>query len=451
MGRPSSILCIEPKTPNLNEYSAFIGYFPLLGPVGMATQLKQNGYNVSVVDENITPILKSDYRRNNVIIITILTTTAPRAYEIAIAYRKENPQGRVLIGGPHATFMPEEALRFADNVGRFEGEKIIEGMVLGDYKRGTVVDGSPVQNLEDIPFPDLSLIRGYKKKLAPVWGTRGCPHDCDFCSVTGIYGRKQRRLPIENVVEQFRRGRDAKNLFAYDDNIAANRKWMKGLLERLIEEKFDTYWINQVRSEVGKDDELLELLQKAYCSTVCVGYESEDPGKLKEYGKGKSLSARESVEGFHKHKIAVQGMFIFDELTDYLSLPVDYLQISILTPIPGSELFERVRKNNLFIDGMNPLENPKWWRYFDGGHVVYHDPLNRGKQESLEKLIEIQKRVVEILTDFYSFGNIFKKKKLKGGIDWKRAPFWLIAQKARRQKRGYVDFLKKLKNKGNQT
>jgi hypothetical protein len=456
MKKPS-VLFVEPRTPHLNEYSTFKRDLPLFGPVGLATQLKQKGHDVTVVNENITPITKSDLRQNGAIVITEITPTAPRGYEIAMAYRRENPNGRVLIGGPHATFIPEEAIRFADNVGRFEGENIIEGMVLGDYKKGEIVDGTPVQNLDDVPIPDLSLIRGYKKRLAPVAVSRGCPHNCDFCSVTGMYGRKPRQVSVENAVEQFRRNQDARSIFVYDDNFTAKRSWVIDVLEQLVEEGFDTNWANQVRSEIGGDDELLGLLSQAHCTAVCIGYESESPEKLKEYGKGRSLSVRESVQGFHKHIIAVHGMFIYDEHTDYLNLPVDYLQVSILTPLPGSDLFGRVRKEGLFIEGMNPLadgDSWRFWKYFDGGHVVYHDPLHRGEKESFEKLVEIQERTMEILRKFYSLPNAFKKRKLKSGtflnhgMDWKRFVFWWVAQQAQRQKRGYVDFLKYLGEKG---
>jgi radical SAM superfamily enzyme YgiQ (UPF0313 family) len=212
----------------------------------------------------------------------------------------------------------------------------------------------------------------------------------------------------------------------------------------LIAKGYDSFWTTQTRSTVGADDGLMAIMAKANCTSVCVGYESDSPEKLKEYGKGKTMSIADSVAGFHRHKIAVQMMMIYDELTDYLSLPGDYLQISILTPIPGSALFDRVRENGLFIDGMNPLEDPRWWAYFDGGHVVHRDPLNKGKPEPLEKLAQIQQGLMDALTGFYSFKNAYSKKRLKGGIDWKRFAFWAIARRARRQKRGFVDLLKRL-------
>ncbi len=142
--RKPSVLFYEPKIPNVNEYSAFVKDFPLVGPIGMATMLRDKGYQVTAINGNISPLLKSDMRQHDVFVLSALTTTAPGAYRASMAYSAVNPIGRVLIGGPHATFMPEEALQFADNVGIGEGENIIEGMVWGDYPRGEVVEGTPV-------------------------------------------------------------------------------------------------------------------------------------------------------------------------------------------------------------------------------------------------------------------------------------------------------------------
>ncbi|MBN2112016.1 cobalamin-dependent protein, partial [Candidatus Woesearchaeota archaeon] len=204
MSRKPSVAFAEPKSPFFNVYTAFSQ--PLLGPVYMATQLSQKGYDAVVFHENIRKLRASDLRRRDVLVISPLTSTAPRGYELAQEYKAVNPKGRVVMGGVHVSAIPYEAAAFdfVDNVGIGEGDLIIEGLVNGDY-REKIVRGKPVEDLDDLPFPDFSLVEGLKLRVTGIETSRGCPHGCPYCYVTPMYGTKVRWKSVPRVIEEIRR------------------------------------------------------------------------------------------------------------------------------------------------------------------------------------------------------------------------------------------------------
>src|SRR3989338_7348229 len=241
---------------------------PLLGPLYLGAILKNKGHEVEIYHEEIyTP----DYSKLEVdlIGISILTSTAKRGYEIAGKFPKE----KVIIGGVHASLMPEEALRFARQVVVGEAEHVIEKVVNGEIK-APIVYGSPVENLDCLPYPDFSLIKGYKTggSPLPISTSRGCPFDCTFCSVTKVFGRKYRFRSAGNVLGELTT-RKANMIFFCDDNFTAFPKRTRSLLELALKNKIRS-WICQVRCDAAEDASLLELMSRAGCNAVCVGFES---------------------------------------------------------------------------------------------------------------------------------------------------------------------------------
>ena len=180
------IVFIEPASSEANVYSKI--RMPLLGPVYLGTILKNSGHEVEIYHEDI---YKPDYARLNadIIGISILTSTAKRGYEIA----RQFPREKVIIGGVHASLMPDEARQFARQVVVGEAEEVIVGIVEGSIK-DEIVQGRAIEDLDKFPFPDFSLIKGYRPsyETMPISTSRGCPFNCTFCSVTEVFGRKYR-------------------------------------------------------------------------------------------------------------------------------------------------------------------------------------------------------------------------------------------------------------------
>jgi anaerobic magnesium-protoporphyrin IX monomethyl ester cyclase len=391
------VTLIEPRTPFINIYSAFIKQLPLLGPIYLGTILKNAGHDVVICNENMKDIDWDRIKDSEVVGISIMTSTAPRGYEISQKVRELNPRARVLLGGSHATFLSEEAAEYADNVVTGEAESVIIDLVEhGSSEK--IIAGKPVENLDELPFPDFSLIDGLEKqKVTPVSTSRGCPFDCTFCSVTAMFGRKYRYRSTDSVIKELSRMKHRK-IFFYDDNFDANKSRTSELLHKMIRHKITPQWIAQTRASVTKDEEFVKLMSKSNCWQLCIGFESLNPDSLKKYNKKQTPDdVKNCIRVLHKYKIRVHGMFISDGYTDiYNKIGVDSLQLCVLVPLIGSKLYTAIKDSGRLITDRFPND----WKLFDGGHVV-HWP------DSLSPA-EMQRQTIKALGAYYSRANVTK-------------------------------------------
>jgi len=428
------ISVVEPKAPFYNFYSAFIKHLPLLGPIYIGTMLKNEGHDVTIYNENIKAIDCSEIRDSDVLAISIMTSTAPRGYEIAKSYRALNPRGRIIIGGVHATFLPEEATQYADHVITGEGELVISDVIKNGGER--IVPGIPVENLDDLPFPDFSLIAGLngRMRITPVSTSRGCPYACTFCSVSPMFGRKYRFRTAESVIQELSRSKH-RHIFFYDDNFGANRARTKKLLTRMIEQKITPGWTTQVRADVAKDEELMELMAKANCRQLCIGFESVNAETLKHYNKKQTPEdVKSCIDVIHKYGIKVHGMFISEGYSDiYNKLGIDSLQLSILIPLIGSKLYNKVKDAGQFIVKKFPAD----WELFDGGHVV-HWPDGMSP-------VEMQWQTIQAMKKFYSRYNATKLL-LRGKVrDFRiRLMGYIVIKRWEAQNKDYIAKLRRV-------
>ena len=390
------IALIEPAASEANVYSKL--HMPLLGPIYLGTILKDRGHEVEIYNEDI---YRPDYSRltADVFGISILTATAKRGYEIA----RKFPKKKVIIGGVHASLLPEEALQFCRQVVVGEAEEVIAEVVEGSIK-DAIVDGRPVQNLDSLPYPDFSLIKGYSPSpfsAMPVSTSRGCPFDCTFCAVTKVFGRKYRFRSAENVMKELL-PRSASPFFFCDDNFTAHPQRTRDLLKLMLKNKMRN-WTCQVRCDVAKDDALLSLMAKAGCAVVCVGFESINIKTLEAYHKRQSIEdIINAVRSFRKKKIRIHGMFVLgsdndDERTVWDTLKfaikekIDTIQMMILTPLPGTRVHEELKQQKRIFSHD--------WSLYDGQHVVFKPKLLSARQ--------LQLNVVEAYTKFYSLSRFF--------------------------------------------
>jgi radical SAM superfamily enzyme YgiQ (UPF0313 family) len=389
------VVLIEPAASEANVYSKL--HMPLLGPVYLGTILRQRGHEVEVYNEDI---YRPDYSKLNadVVGISILTSTARRGYEIA----KKFPKEKVIIGGVHASLLPDEALQFARQVVVGEAEEVITDVVEG-LIQDQIVYGKPVENLDSLPHPDFSLIKGYKSApfIVPVSTSRGCPFDCAFCSVTKVFGRKYRFRSAENVMEELA-SRDTGRLFFCDDNFTASPERTHTLLELMLKHKISN-WSCQVRCDVARNNKLLTLMAKAGCAVVCVGFESVNAKTLDAYQKKQTIEdIINAIRSFHREKIKIHGMFVlggdddsektvWDTLKFSIKEKIDTIQMSILTPFPGTKVHQELKEQKRIFS--------RDWNLYDGQHVVFRPKLLSAKQ--------LQLNVVEAYTKFYSLSKFF--------------------------------------------
>jgi len=418
----SRIVFIEPKSPNLHIYSQFI--LPRLGCMILSTLMKNRGWDVDLIIEQKTPVDFEKIRGADLVGISTITSTAPRAYDIADKIRSMGIP--VIMGGPHVTFIPEEALNHCDYVIRGEGEKALMAFIDAwesskdfstvpnlSYRTADRIAHIPtapaLRNLDELPFPDFSNAldkpRLFVPRTIPVQTSRGCPFDCTFCSVTGMFGRRYRYRSTENIIAELRRYNSRKNyIFFYDDNFTADRKRAKALLQAMISEKFRFKWSTQVRADIAGDKDLVRLMKKAGCHTLYVGLESVNPESLKNMKKKQTVAEiQKAVDLLRRHRIHVHGMFVFGFDEDNWETVKKTLrfarksrltssQFLILTPLPGSQFFDRItsEKRVLFHD----------WALYDAHHVVY--------KPALFTLLGLQKAQIFSHARFYSFRDTIK-------------------------------------------
>lgn len=319
--------------------------------------------------------------------ISILTGTARRGYAIADHFRSRGIP--VVLGGAHATLLPEEAAQYADSVVVGMAEKtwpqLIKDFKAGRMQREYREPPSDSDYAEGIPTPrwDLQRNSGYMMPYT-IHATRGCVHNCDFCSVKGIWSRFQRR-PVADVVRDIAAvpsGRFVLNDVSPFDDI----EYAKELLTAMI--PIGKKWGGLATTRITDDPELFELLQRAGCNYLLIGFESINQRALKQIAKGfnKSTDYKTLMQRMHKAGIVVQGCFVFGfdyDTTDVFAktveevqeLKIDIPRYSMYTPYPKSPLFQRLEAEGRVLSYD--------WADYDTMHVVI-----RPKQMSPAQLYE---------------------------------------------------------------
>jgi radical SAM superfamily enzyme YgiQ (UPF0313 family) len=406
----------------------FLGRLPLLGNLTMGTLLRRAGHEVSVFKENVVrayhdrrDAFHPAIRSADVVGITAVTQTIKRAYKIADALKRQFPEKRVIMGGPHVSAMPQEAVSHADHVVVGEGESVIRDLVEGRVS-DTIIRGQSV-NMNEVPPIDLDLLMGYKKKdgsfrlpVAPIMASRGCPYDCIFCSVTKLFGRKYRVKDPEQIMEEVRKRYDEgfREAFFYDDNFAANPRKTKEFLRMLIDADLDFHWSSQFSVHVARDPELVDLLVKSKCRTLFIGVESINPEALRDYHKQQTVEfIRESLNTLTGAGLGVHAMFILGADSDTPGTTEETVrfskecgaettQFSILFPIPGTDLYHQVRQEKRIF-----LED---WDCYDGSHSVFVP-----KRMSP---MELQKSFIKAYKQFYNTSVLRWAASRLGAVMW---------------------------------
>jgi radical SAM superfamily enzyme YgiQ (UPF0313 family) len=393
------IRLIEPKAAGINVFDR--ARLPRLGLPLIGGLLDMRGHDVRIYVETLAPVDWSDVATSDLVGFSTTTATTPAAY--AMARQVQAMRIPTVIGGPHATFLPDEALRYCDFVVRGEGQvtmlelvDALEGKAdVGDIAGLSYKDrmGRPVHNparppctqeeFAALPSPALELIVGHERMTnVPVMTQWGCPYACDFCSVIRMFGRQVRARPVEKVLTELESYRGRGPVFFYDDNFVVSKARTKALLRAMIERGLTPPWSAQMRAEVvyldkesrELDHELLTLMRDSGCTMVYCGFESVNQATLEAYNKRQDVrDIRDSVRAFHAYGIHVHGMFVLGADTDdaqtcqktarfALENEIDTVQFLILTPCPGTPFYERMAaQGRLLTDDLS---------LYDGHHCV---------------------------------------------------------------------------------
>ena len=347
----------------------------------------------------------------DLVAISVETYTAKRAYQIASEFRCRGVP--VVMGGFHATLMPDEVLRWADTVVIGEAEDIWEE-VLEDFRCGTpkrTYCGGQRPSLKGC-MPDRSIFAG--KRYLPVSLVeigRGCHFRCDFCAVQVVYGQKQNRRSADDVFSELERIKASGNsnlIFFVDDNITSNMSDAKAFFREL--KRLKIRWVSQASINAAHDEEFLQLIRESGCKAVLIGFESLDRDNLKAMKKGFNLMQggyEKAVANLRKHHIRLYATFMFgydrdtpssfDSAVEFARRHRFYIAaFNHLTPFPGTPLYQRLQDQQRLI-------YEAWW--LDENYSYNKAPF-RPMGISPE---ELQRQCVKARADFYSWPSILQR------------------------------------------
>ena len=388
--------------------------------------IKAAGVRVRVVDESAGQ--KIGEIDTEWVAFGATTPTIKKIYALADKYRAEGK--KVILGGPHPTIFPEEAIQHADKVIMGEAEEEIL-KALDPSNNEKIMKGTISKPLDEFPDPDWSgfPLEKYsgptrKGKYLAVLTSRGCPHACIFC-YHGTFGYNFNARSPERVVDEIEnlaKNLNVKEISIIDDLFNYDRARAKKICELIIERGIKIAWScpNGIRADYA-DKELLTLMKKAGCYQVAFGIESGNQEIVNKVGKALDLKfVKEAVKNCNELGIESIGFFIIglpydtketmQQTIDFAtSLPTTYTQFTIATPYPGTTLYKMVEAKGKFLE--------KDWSKF--GSYMGKATYTFGNLDP--KLVEemYAKAYKELYTPKYVIKKLFHNPKLiKAGIKY---------------------------------
>lgn len=384
--RKMKLVLISPKGPLYRSrggiFKRSLRYQPLTLTTLAALVPKSLPVEISLIDESICDIPEN--LEADLVGMTVITGTAPRAYELAAGFRAKGIS--VVLGGPHVTLLPQEAALHADCVcvGYAEQSwpRLINDFLNGEMRAEYRQEEGFHLDAAELPFPERDRFDGKHFLTQAVFeATRACAHNCEFCVAPSAWGRKQFQHPVEWVVNDIRQfvARTGKRKIIFVDlNLVSDIGYAKALFTALIPLKIQWFGLSTVL--IAHNHELMELMAKSGCKGLLLGLETVSDGSLKDAGKkfNGSVDYKALIGDLHRLGISIQGCFVFGldhDTTDVfdrtvelaIDAGIDLPRFSVLTPFPGTPLYRRLEEENRILT--------KDWSLYDAQHVVFQPKL----------------------------------------------------------------------------
>jgi len=359
-------------------------------------------WQVTHVDEEAEAVDWTD--QPDVVGITFHTPSANHAYDLAARFQSSG--ACVVMGGPHVTLLPDEASQHADVifVGEAEGlwEEFLSGFVKGSYRR--VYQRTSPPPLNGIPMARKALFHRRDFTSGVLFATRGCPNHCDFCSIVAMYPDGFRKRPVAEVAAEYA-SFPGKRIIFWDDNLTADKEYAKELFRAIT--PYRKWWSSQATIHAARDDEFLDAAARSGCKQLFLGLESVSQSSMREVRKefNRVEEYARLIHRVHAHGIAVQAgiVFGFDHDTPAIFKDtLDFLEetgiqnatFNILTPYPGTPLFERLDSEGRILT--------RDWRKYNGRTGVVFQPKQMSPAELLAGFQYANQR-------FYSLTSVAKR------------------------------------------
>jgi radical SAM superfamily enzyme YgiQ (UPF0313 family) len=341
---------------------------------------------VEIWDENLSDLPMDSLREGDLVGISAMTTDIERGEQLA--HRAKQQDAGVVVGGVHATLLPDHVQSFAHSTmvgeGYFTWQQLLKDFAAEGAKGMKPIyqdeSWADLQGIATISDRVIRMVDEHEHYWTPYLEiTRGCPRNCSFCTAIRVSGRRMRLRPVDEVVDEIQR-RGIKRFFLTDDNFGLNFTTDPDYCVQLFEAlaKLDLQgWTCQSEMSIAKYPELLEMSRAAHLDKHFIGFESVNPGNRRELGgksKGLAGAAEEAIRIIRKTGVGVVGLFVmgFDEDTpatfeamwDFIRhSELDSVSVTILTPFPGTPFRAVLERENRLLDMS--------WKYYDTAHVTF--------------------------------------------------------------------------------
>ena len=396
------LLLITASAPEIRTIrrSRFLNFQQITMPYLAA--LTPPHWQVEHIDEEARPIDFS--AQPDLVGITFHTPSAHHAYEITRRFQAKGVP--VVLGGPHVTLVPDEAARHGDVIFIGEAEGIWQEFLAAfeDGRHQKIYQQAVTPSLDGVPQSRKDLYQRKDHTNGVLFASRGCPNACDFCAISVMYRNRLRKRPVAQVASEFASFR-GKVIIFWDDNIAADLDYAKDLFRAIAPHR--KWWSSQASIHAGQDDEFLELAAQSGCKQLFLGLESVSQASMYEAHKrfNRVDEYAHIIQRIHAHGIAVQAGIvfgfdsdtpaIFDETSAFLEATgVQNATFNILTPFPGTRLFQRLEAEGRILS--------RDWRQYNSRADVVFQPKNMSAAELLAGYQSTVRR-------FYSPRSILKR------------------------------------------
>ena len=357
--------------PGFVERSKQIASLPSLGLLTLAgmTPDKHDCRYIEIPDLSAA---NGELEAFDLVAISSYSAQIDEAYELALRYRALGTP--VVLGGTHVSALPHEAQKYATSVVIGEGEAVWL-QILKDAENDRlklIYDARPLDfSPADAPMPAFELLDISKYNRLTVQTSRGCPHNCEFCAGSNLITRCYKQKPVEKVLAEIDRICEIwphPFIEFADDNSFVNKTYWKELLPELA--KRNIKWFTETDLSVADDPGLLKLMRESGCAQVLIGFESPTQAPLSGLEQNSNWKQeqfgryKDAIRTIQSHGITVNGCFIvgldgqttdvFDQIYDFVrSAELYEVQITILTPFPGTALYARLKKENRLMEPTN--------------------------------------------------------------------------------------------------
>jgi radical SAM superfamily enzyme YgiQ (UPF0313 family) len=401
-----NLLMIQPENQEINCFRRlqFNNFSQITIPY-LAAFVDEQYYDLTLVDEYCQRI---PYRKSfDLVAITVNTPNAPHCYEISAKFRQKGT--KVVMGGPHATLLPQEVKEHCNYLLVGEGE-VTWPEFLRDFQSGIPKDvykSDDPPKLSHLPIPRWDLLKRRRMMKGAVFATRGCPYNCRYCNLKQIYHDCFRTRPIQDVVEEIRRLPSRFFVF-WDDNLFADIDYAKNLFRAIAPQK--RKWAAQATLRDCKDEELLTLAKAAGCTYLFIGLESFSEASLSDAGKNinRVQDYKPLIDCIHNHGIMVQAGIVFgfdgdtknvfdEALIACETLGIDGATVSILTPFPKTPIYEQFKKEGRLLS--------EDWSNYNSKTVVAFQPKNMTSSELFDGYLRFRRK-------FFSLDSFVQRMKI---------------------------------------